>query len=93
MATSPEPAPKYKRILLKLSGEVLAGDGSFDDFAGHAGIEYEGIRKLNRLTHGLKVAYCYHKSTRRPPVKWGCVSVFSNSSRSGGSERAECPTS
>src|SRR5262245_18005434 len=29
MATSPEPAPKYKRILLKLSGEVLAGDGAF----------------------------------------------------------------
>ena len=29
MATSPEPAPRFKRILLKLSGEVLAGDGVF----------------------------------------------------------------
>src|SRR5437868_1061472 len=39
MATSPEPAPKYKRILLKLSGEVLAGDGSF-------GIEPERVKAL-----------------------------------------------
>jgi uridylate kinase len=39
MATSPEPAPKYKRILLKLSGEVLAGDGSF-------GIDAERVKAL-----------------------------------------------
>src|SRR5438445_8730936 len=39
MATSPEPAPKYKRILLKLSGEVLAGDGSF-------GIDPERVKAL-----------------------------------------------
>jgi len=34
MATSPEPAPKYKRILLKLSGEVMAGAGEFGIDAG-----------------------------------------------------------
>jgi uridylate kinase len=39
MATSPEPAPKYKRILLKLSGEVMAGDGSF-------GIDAERVKAL-----------------------------------------------
>src|SRR5437870_1007803 len=39
MATSPEPAPKYKRILLKLSGEVLAGDGAF-------GIDPERVKAL-----------------------------------------------
>jgi len=39
MATSPEPAPKYKRILLKLSGEVMAGDGAF-------GIDAERVKAL-----------------------------------------------
>jgi uridylate kinase len=39
MATSPGPAPKYKRILLKLSGEVLAGDGAF-------GIDAERVKEL-----------------------------------------------
>src|SRR3981189_2196730 len=39
MATSPGPAPKFKRILLKLSGEVLAGDGSF-------GIDAERVNAL-----------------------------------------------
>lgn len=39
MATSPEPAAKYKRILLKLSGEVLAGDGVF-------GIDAERVKAL-----------------------------------------------
>ena len=41
MASSAEPAtaPKYKRILLKLSGEVLAGDGSF-------GIDAERVKAL-----------------------------------------------
>src|SRR5437879_8643239 len=39
MSSSPEPAPKYKRILLKLSGEVLAGDGSF-------GIDPERVKAL-----------------------------------------------
>jgi len=35
----PAPAPKFKRILLKLSGEVLAGDGSF-------GIDGERVKAL-----------------------------------------------
>src|SRR5438445_9961528 len=39
MAASPEPAPKYKRILLKLSGEVLAGEGAF-------GIDPERVKAL-----------------------------------------------
>src|SRR4051812_39712941 len=36
---SAAPTPKYKRILLKLSGEVLAGDGSF-------GIDAERVKAL-----------------------------------------------
>jgi uridylate kinase len=39
MATSPEPSPRFKRILLKLSGEVLAGDGAF-------GIDGERVKAL-----------------------------------------------
>src|SRR3954464_5318229 len=37
--TEPAPTPKFKRILLKLSGEVLAGDGSF-------GIDAERVKAL-----------------------------------------------
>jgi uridylate kinase len=38
-SAEPAPAPKYKRILLKLSGEVLAGDGAF-------GIDAERVKAL-----------------------------------------------
>jgi uridylate kinase len=38
-ATSPQAKPRYRRLLLKLSGEVLAGDGSF-------GIDPERVHAL-----------------------------------------------
>ena len=38
--------PKYKRVLLKLSGEALAGDG-------HVGIDYDNLVLLILNSAGL----------------------------------------
>ena len=40
----------------------LAGDGSPCDFRGKTCVQNQGIGKLNRLTHGVKVAQCYRKT-------------------------------
>src|SRR5215469_9960209 len=45
--------PKYKRILLKISGEVMAGDGSFGIDAGRVGALSEEIAEVART--GLQI--------------------------------------
>ena len=73
--------PKYKRILLKLSGEALAGDQ-------HFGLNHEVIGPLsNRSSRSTAWAYRWGLLsaaaifgvgvrariwTARPPIIWGC---------------------
>jgi len=44
----PDPAPRYKRILLKLSGEVLAGGAGFGIDAGRVRSLAEEIAEVAR---------------------------------------------